>query len=197
MTRFVVFCAALLFAAVGSTQAVARTASHDRELWNTARIDALPPELRSRVMRLERACGAPVSAAKLFVLHLRASGTQFIALHFDDFRCENRGVLCSGRECLHEVYVRSGTSFWLALSIHAVDLKMTNEGDVAGLEVNTGGTASVDSILQMGGAPLHEDRLARCESALSASSAPYFRNTPNDDLRRASLLRAIGRSQFP
>jgi hypothetical protein len=33
-------------------------------------------------MRLERACGAPVSAAKLFVLHLRASGTQFITLHF-------------------------------------------------------------------------------------------------------------------
>jgi hypothetical protein len=141
MTRFVLFCAALLFAAlaVGSTQAVARTASHDRELWNTARIDALPPELRSRVMRLERACGAPVSAAKLFVLHLRASGTQFITLHFDDFQCENRGVLCSGSECLHEVYVRSGSSFWLALSIHAVDLKMTNEGDVAGLKVTTTG----------------------------------------------------------
>jgi hypothetical protein len=138
MTRFVLFCAGLLLAAlaVGSTQAVALASmSHDRELWNTARIDALPPELRSRVMRLERACGAPVSAAKLFVLHLRSSGTQFIALHFDDFRCEDRGVLCRGRECLHEVYVRSGSSFWLALSIHAVDLKMTNEGDVAGLEV--------------------------------------------------------------
>jgi hypothetical protein len=35
--------------------------------------------------------------------------------------------------------VRSGSSFWLALSIHAVDLKMTNEGDVAGLEVTTAG----------------------------------------------------------
>jgi hypothetical protein len=77
MTRFVVFCAALLFAslAVRSTQTAALTASHDREVWNTARIDALPPELRSRVVRLESACGAPVSAAKLFVLHLRASGT--------------------------------------------------------------------------------------------------------------------------
>jgi hypothetical protein len=141
MTRFVLFCAALLFAslAVSSTQAAARTASLDRELWNTARIDALPPELRSRVMRLERACGARVSAAKLFVLHLRASGTQFITLHFDDFRCENRDVLCRGNECLHEVYVRSGSSFQLALSIHAVDLKMTDGRDVAGLEVTTTG----------------------------------------------------------
>ena len=142
MTRFVVFCvAALLFPAlaVDPRQAVARTAFHDREVWNTARIDALPPELRSRVMLLERACGAPVSAAKLFVLHLRASGTQFITLHFDDFRCEHRDLLCRGSECLHEVYVRSGSSFWLALSIHAVDLKMTNEGDVAGLEVTTAG----------------------------------------------------------
>jgi hypothetical protein len=142
MTRCVLFCAALLFAAlaVGSTQAVARTASHDRELWNTARIDALPPELRSRVMRLERACGAPVSAAKLFALHLRASGTRFIALHFDDFQCENRHILCRESECLHEVYMRSGPSFRLVLSIHAVDLKMTNEGDVAGLEVTTAGS---------------------------------------------------------
>jgi hypothetical protein len=142
MTRFVVFCAGLLFAAlaVGSTQAVALASmSHDREVWNTARIDALPPELRSRVMRLERACGTPVSAAKLFVLHLRASGTQFITLHFDDFRCEHRNLLCRGSECLHEVYVRSGSSFRLALSIHAVDLKMTDEGDMAGLEVTTAG----------------------------------------------------------
>ncbi len=91
-------------------------------------------------MRLERACGAPVAAAKLFVLHLRASGAQFIALHFDDFRCENRGVLCRGNECLHEVYVRSGSSLRLALSIHAVDFKMTNESDVAGLEVATAGS---------------------------------------------------------
>jgi hypothetical protein len=144
MTRFVPFCAALLFAslAVCSKQAAARTASHDREVWNTARIDALPPELRSRVMRLERACGAPVSAAKLFVLHLRASGTQFITLHFDDFRCENRDVLCRESECLHEVYMRSGSSFRLVLSIHAVDLKMTNEGDMAGLEVTTAGPHS-------------------------------------------------------
>ena len=97
MTRFVLFWAALLLAAlaVGSTQAVAlATMSHDREVWNTARIDALPPELGSRVMRPERACGAPVSAAKLFALHLRASGTRFIALHFNDFRCENRNALC-------------------------------------------------------------------------------------------------------
>lgn len=141
MTRFVHFCATVLFAtlAVGSTQAMARTASYDREVWNTARIDALPPELRSRVMRLERICGAPVAAAKLFVLHLRASGVQFITLHFDDFRCKNRDVLCRGSECLHEVYVRSGSSFRLVLGIYAVDLKMTNEGDVAGLEVTTAG----------------------------------------------------------
>jgi hypothetical protein len=142
MIRFVLFCAALLFAAIAisSTQAVARASmSHDREIWNSTRIDALPPELRSRVMRLERACGAPVSAAKLFVLHLRASGAQFITLHFDDFRCENRDVLCRESECLHEVYMRSGSSFRLVLSIHALDLKMTNEGDMAGLEVTTAG----------------------------------------------------------
>jgi hypothetical protein len=33
----------------------------------------------------------------------------------------------------------SGSSFWLALSVHAVDLKMNNEGDVAGLEVTVAG----------------------------------------------------------
>jgi hypothetical protein len=80
-----------------------------------------------------------LSAAKLFALNLSPSGTRFIALHFDDFRCENRNVLCWGGECLREVYVRSGSSFRLALSIHAVGLKITKEGDLAVLEVTTAG----------------------------------------------------------
>jgi hypothetical protein len=137
MTRFVLFCAASLFAAldVGSTQAVALASmSHDHEVWSPTRIDVLPPELR-----LERSCGARLSAAKLVALHLSPSGTRFIAMHFHDFRCENRNVLCWGSECLHEVYVRSGSAFRLALSIHAVDLKMTQEGDMAGIEVTTAG----------------------------------------------------------
>ena len=99
---------------------------------------------------------APVSLAKLFVLHLRASGSQFIALHFDDFRCENRDILCGGSECLHEVYVRSGSSFRLALSIHAVDLKLTNEGDLASIEVTTAGShpSTVAAFRRSGNVPL-------------------------------------------
>jgi hypothetical protein len=177
MTRFVLFYAALLFAAlaVGSTQAGARTASHEREVWNTARIDALPPELRSRVMRLERACGAPVSAAKLFVLHLRASGTQFITLHFDDFQCENRHVLCREIECLHEVYMRSGSSFRLVLSIHAVDLKMTNEGDMAGLEVTTAGPHPSRVFYRWDG-----HRFVKIGSPAANPRAKPIRNWPED-----------------
>jgi hypothetical protein len=112
MTRIVLFCEALLFTALaaGSMQAVALASmSHDSE------VDS--PELR-----LER-----------------SSGTRFIALHFDNFRCENRNVLCTGNECLHQVYVRSGSSFRLALSIRAVGLKITKEGDMASLEVTTAG----------------------------------------------------------
>ena len=133
MTRFVLFCVAFLFAAlaVGSTQAVALASmSHDDDVWSPTRIDALAPELR-----LERSCGARLSSAKLLALHLSPSGTRFITLHFNDFRCDDRNVLCWGSECLHEVYVRSGSSFRLALSIHAVDLKITKEGDMASLEV--------------------------------------------------------------
>jgi hypothetical protein len=39
----------------------------------------------------------------------------------------------------YEVYAGSGSSFRLALSIHAVDLKMTDEGGMAGLEVTIAG----------------------------------------------------------
>jgi hypothetical protein len=121
------------FKMLSPTQAVALASMfHDHEAWGATRIDALPPELR-----LEHSCGARLSAEKLLALQLSPSGTRFIALHFDGFRCENRNVLCWGSECLHEVYVRSGSSFRLALSIHAVNLKITKEGDMASLEVTT------------------------------------------------------------
>jgi hypothetical protein len=129
MTRIVLFCGALLFTALaaGSMQAVALASmSHDSEVGS--------PELR-----LERSCSAQLSAARLLALQLSPSGTRFIALHFDNFRCENRNVLCTGNECLHQVYVRSGSSFRLALSIRAVGLKITKEGDMASLEVTTAG----------------------------------------------------------
>jgi len=105
--------------------------SHDDEVSSLTLIDALPPP----ELHLERSCVAQLSAAKLSALHLSPSGTRFIAMHFNDFRCDDRNVLCWGSECLHEVYVRSGSSFRLALSIHAVDLKITKEGDMASLEV--------------------------------------------------------------
>jgi hypothetical protein len=121
------------FKMLSPTEAVALASmSHDHGVWSPTRIDALPPELR-----LERSCGARLSEAKLFALHLSPSGTRFIALHFNDFRCDDRNVLCRESECLHEVYVRSGSSFRLALSIHAVDLKIAKEGDMATLEVTT------------------------------------------------------------
>jgi hypothetical protein len=135
--NFTFALAAAVFGCVGfkmlsPTQVVALASmSHDLDVRSPTRIDALPPELP-----LERSCGAVVRG--------KARRTSFESVrdpfHRDAFpllplREPERPLL--GSECLHEAYVRSGSSFRLALSIHAVDLKMTQEGDMAGIEVTT------------------------------------------------------------
>jgi hypothetical protein len=66
-----------------------------------AHLGNLPSEIRARVRKSEVACRGPVAAAQQFALYLTIPGTQFVALHFDDFRCQNKSVLCNGSGCLH------------------------------------------------------------------------------------------------
>lgn len=103
--------------------------------WNPAHLTNLPPEIRAEAKKWEAACGAPVAAAQRFALYLTTPGTQFIALHFDDFRCRNRAVVCDASGCLHEVYVAVRGRYRKVLTLRAQDVRLVREQDAAFLEI--------------------------------------------------------------
>ena len=103
--------------------------------WNPAHLTNLPPEIRDQAKKWETACGAPIAATQRFALYLTTPGTQFVALHFDDFQCRNRGVVCNASGCLHEVYVAARGRYRKVLALRAQDVRLVREQDAALLEV--------------------------------------------------------------
>lgn len=73
--------------------------------------------------------------AQRFALYLTVPSAQFLALHFDDFRCRNKTAYCGAAGCLHEVYVSTMGRYRRVLSIHARDVRLSSLHDRAVLEV--------------------------------------------------------------
>lgn len=105
----------------------------------TEHIEALPPEIQRKLSARARACGNKAAAAHYFSVTIGTKGQRFISLHFEDFACQNRTIVCAGDLCLHEVYLQTRTGHRLVFSAHARDLKMVNDDNTIGLEV-TGGS---------------------------------------------------------
>jgi len=104
--------------------------------WNPAHLQNLPPEIRASVQKWEAACGGSLAAAQQFALYLTVPGAQFVALHFDDFRCGNKSVHCDATGCLHEVYVATNGRYRRALAVHAGDIRLIRDRDRAGVEIS-------------------------------------------------------------
>jgi hypothetical protein len=104
--------------------------------WNPAHLGNLPSEIRARVRKWEVACRGPVAAAQQFALYLTIPGTQFVALHFDDFRCQNKSVLRNGSGCLHEVYASSGGRYRRVLTVYARDIRLVRQQNAALVEIH-------------------------------------------------------------
>ena len=124
--------------ALGWTSLPQSASSHGgvaQDPWNPAHLTNLPSELRFQAKRWEAACGAPIAAAQRFALYLTAPGTEFVALHFDDFQCRNRGVICNVSGCLHEVYVKVGGRYRKVLTLRAQDVRLVREQEAAFLEI--------------------------------------------------------------
>jgi hypothetical protein len=103
--------------------------------WNPAHLNNLPSEIRVEVKKWEAACGAPIAVAQRFALYLTVPRTQFVALHFDDFRCRNNKAVCNTSGCLHEVYAASRGRYRKVLTVHAEDVRLLREQDAALLEI--------------------------------------------------------------
>lgn len=106
------------------TQAAARGGLSSEDRWAPAHIDLLPQEIRQTFGRLRQACGWPPAAEHYFALYLSGRRHQFVALHFEHFRCSNHAAICKQTACLHQVFVSAGGRYRLAWSGQVRDLEM-------------------------------------------------------------------------
>jgi hypothetical protein len=110
-----------------------------RDPWNPAHLSNLPPDIRAEALKWNAACGGSIAAAQQFALYLTVPGAQFVALHYDDFRCRNKAVQCDSSGCLHEVYVATnGGHYRRVLRVHARDIRMSRDHDMALIEISDG-----------------------------------------------------------
>lgn len=126
---------AFAFCLLGLPQSASSHGGIAQDPWNPAHLTNLPSEIRVQAKKWEAACGASIAVAQRFALYLTTPGTQFVALHFDDFQCRNRGVVCDASGCLHEVYVKVGGRYRKVLALRAQDVRLVREQDTAFLEI--------------------------------------------------------------
>jgi hypothetical protein len=86
---------------------------HIEDPWNPQHINGLPPEIRNVLVHM---CGGP-RAQHQFAGYFQNS--RLIVLHFEHFRCGDRGALCTQTGCLHQVYVSTGGRYRLLRSYYA------------------------------------------------------------------------------
>jgi hypothetical protein len=102
---------AVLMSASSSAWARGGMAPEDR--WNPHHIGDLPSEIQNAVARL---CGQSSKAEHHFAGYFENS--RRIVLHFEHFRCDGRGALCTEAGCLHQVYVSTGGPYRLLKSYY-------------------------------------------------------------------------------
>ena len=134
--RFISVIAIALLAPTGMLQPAFSHGGLAENRWNPAHLQNLPPEIRASVQKWNAACGGSLAAAQQFALYLTVPGAQFVALHFDDFRCGNKSVHCDATGCLHEVYVATNGRYRRVLTVHARDIRLISYQDTAAVEIS-------------------------------------------------------------
>jgi hypothetical protein len=86
---------------------------HSEDRWNSQHIDGLPGEVRNAVARMCADSRTEHQFAGYF------QNSRVLVLHFEHFRCGDRGALCTQAGCLHQVYVSTGGRYRLLRSYYA------------------------------------------------------------------------------
>lgn len=119
-----------------SQGAIARGGLGSENPWNPEHITQLPAEIRADVARLAQTCRVAPAATHYFAVSLDTPQTRFIALHFEDFACEDRAAICNAEGCQHDIYASAGGPYRRVLRIRARDVTLTSRGGVARLDVS-------------------------------------------------------------
>jgi hypothetical protein len=81
--------------------------------WNPQHITSLPAEVRNALAHM---CG-DAQAGHQFASY--SQSLRILVLHFEHFRCGDRGALCTQAGCLHQVYVSTGGRYRLLRTYYA------------------------------------------------------------------------------
>jgi hypothetical protein len=107
------FATVLLATAIQATLAFARGGGpHPEDRWNPEYISGLPAEVRTVLAHM---CSSP-QAEHQFASYFENS--RVLVLHFEHWRCGDRGPLCTNKGCLHHVYVSTGGRYRLLRSYY-------------------------------------------------------------------------------
>jgi len=88
---------------------------HD-DPWNSERIERLPPEVRSAVIRM---CGNAARAAHYFATFF--DNSRVIKLHFEHLHCDEQARFCRDTSCLRQEYISTGGHYRLQRSYYGRD----------------------------------------------------------------------------
>lgn len=127
--------ATILLPLTMADRALSRSGTATERPWAPEHIEGLPHDIRRDVEGHAKVCGNRPAAQHYFSLSIEASGLRFRAQHFEDFACKRRGSVCRAEGCLHEVFADDGRRQRHVFSVFAHDIRLTNEGGVAGVEV--------------------------------------------------------------
>jgi hypothetical protein len=104
----------LLAAASQASPAFARAGGiHSEDPWNPQHISGLPSEVRNALARM---CRGNSRAQHKFASYFQNS--RVLVLHFEHFRCADRGAVCTQAGCLHQVYISTGGRYRLVRSYY-------------------------------------------------------------------------------
>jgi hypothetical protein len=86
---------------------------HSEDPWNPQHISGLPSDVRNALARM---CRGESRAQHQFARYFQNSRT--LVLHFEHFRCGDRGALCTQAGCLHQVYTSTDGRYRLLRSYY-------------------------------------------------------------------------------
>jgi hypothetical protein len=106
------------------------------------RLQQFPSIVRAAIVNTLKSCGEEsIGIRSGFIRYLRdANGDEFVALHFDQFRCANRSALCTLSGCLHQIFAaRDRRTYREVWHDHVQEVDMTNETGLMSASVGCGG----------------------------------------------------------
>ena len=102
----------LLICSVTDSFARGSSGGHDDPL-NSDRIDRLPPEIRTAVIRM---CRDPPRASHYFATYI--DNSHVVKLHFEGLRCKGQATFCREYACLRQEYVSTRGHYQLKKSYY-------------------------------------------------------------------------------